>query len=113
MKARMGIEQSERDTILGQLRRKRKWTTTRNGIRVRIWTEPSQHGAMICWQVFPKRHVSVTGKSLLIAPVIEGVNNAINPSPREHGAPVAHSREEKVFRMPPAPRDLWLPYVDN
>lgn len=111
MPTRPQIEPTERDTILGQLRKNRKWTSRRAGARIRFWTEPSVYGARICFQVFPRKGLSVTGKCSTLSAAIAAVNEVLQPV----AAPIpleSPTRMPIVVSAAPA-RAQWLPYADN
>jgi len=115
MSTRLQIEPSERETIFGQLKRKRKWTGRRNGHTIRLWTRQAVNGVQICYQV-SKRHLNVNGHSYSVSRAIEFVNEVLRPK----GAAIASHAETMPLASPirkewqprPASQE-WLPYADN
>lgn len=111
MKPRRYIETSERDSILRQLRRKGKWTTRRNGVRIRFWTRTEPNGRKICFQLFPRASVTVHGVVCTISDAIDACNQVLDPTERPKPAP----KPTMLLTPFPAPliRQEWLPYRDN
>lgn len=102
----MMIGESQRATIFAQLQKKRKWTGRKNGYRVRIWTEPSQAGVKIHYQV-TKRHHTVHGQTLSVSRTIDAVEATLDPQPLRISAP------ERVALVAAATSNYRLPYADN
>lgn len=111
MRTRLLIEPSERDTIFAQLRKKRKsgrpsWSTRRNGWKIRIWSEQSERGIRIHWQM-TQRLRSVYQSSFTLTGAIEGINEVLQPKV------VTQAPVETMPLVAASKAQEWLPYADN
>jgi hypothetical protein len=106
MKTRPYIELSERDTILAQLRRNRKWTLRRGDATIRFWLESSP-AVRVRYQILRRSRSVGRGHSFTVGAAVEACNAILSPGE----APKVLSPAYKPLPAVPI-RQEWLPYKD-
>lgn len=107
----MNIDDSQRDTIVAQLRRKGKWTCRRAGHTIRIWKRITPNGLRVCWQI-TRPHVNISASNCPSVKVaIAAINDALDVVTDK--LPVPAPEHALVGSLPPVPSSYRLPYADN
>lgn len=108
----MKIQDSQRETIFAQLRKRGKWSGRRNGHSVRIWKRDTPEGLRICWQI-TRRNVNLVAKNCLtLTSAIEAINQALGLV-SGHPAPLQAPETMQLVAASSAMRNYRLPYADN